>query len=51
VLAHAGRLLFMRNGRIEADGLPAALVARAESFGVRSPRAAHLGVEALTWLN
>jgi len=51
VLAHADRLIFMRGGRIEGDGPPPALVGRAESFGVRSPRAGFLGVEALSWLN
>jgi biotin transport system ATP-binding protein len=51
VLAHADRLVFMRAGRIEADGPPPALIARAERYGVRSPRAAHLGMEALSWLN
>jgi biotin transport system ATP-binding protein len=51
VLAHADRLVFMRGGKIEADGPPPALIERAESFGVRRPRAAHLGVEALSWLN
>jgi biotin transport system ATP-binding protein len=50
VLAHADRLVFMHGGRIEADGPPRDLVARAEKFGVRSPRAAGLGVEALSWL-
>jgi biotin transport system ATP-binding protein len=51
VLAHADRLVFMRGGKIEADGPPPALIGRAESFGVRRPRSAHLGVEALSWLN
>jgi biotin transport system ATP-binding protein len=51
VLAHADRLIFMRGGRIEGDGPPSALVARAENFGVRCPRAGFLGVEALSWLN
>jgi biotin transport system ATP-binding protein len=51
VLAHADRLVFMQAGRVAADGPPAALIARAESFGVRRPRAACLGVEALSWLN
>jgi biotin transport system ATP-binding protein len=51
VLAHADRLVFLRDGRIEDDGPPPALVARAESCGVRSPRAAYLGVEALSWLS
>jgi biotin transport system ATP-binding protein len=51
VLAHADRLVFMRAGRIAGDGPPPAMVARAEAFGVRRPRAAHLGVEALSWLS
>jgi biotin transport system ATP-binding protein len=51
VLAHADRLLFMHAGRIEADGPPSALIERAESFGVRRPRSARHGVEALSWLN
>jgi biotin transport system ATP-binding protein len=51
VLAHAGRLIIMRSGRIVRDGPPAAVVAEVEHFGVKSPRAAELGMEALTWLN
>jgi biotin transport system ATP-binding protein len=51
VLAHADRLMFMHGGKIEDDGPPPALIERAERFGVRSPRAADLGVEALSWLN
>jgi biotin transport system ATP-binding protein len=51
VLAHADRLVFMAAGRIESEGPPLSLVATAEAFGVRRPRAAGLGVEALSWLN
>lgn len=51
VLAHADRLVFMAAGRIESEGPPLSLVAAAEAFGVRRPRAAGLGVEALSWLN
>jgi biotin transport system ATP-binding protein len=51
VLAHADRLVFMAGGRIECEGPPPALVAAAESYGVRRPRAGSLGVEALSWLN
>jgi len=51
VLAHADRLVFMAAGRIEGEGPPLSLVAAAEAFGVRRPRAASLGVEALSWLN
>jgi biotin transport system ATP-binding protein len=51
VLAHADRLVFMAGGRIECQGPPLSLVAGAEAFGVRRPRAAGLGVEAFSWLN
>jgi biotin transport system ATP-binding protein len=51
VLAHADRLVFMAGGRIERQGPPLSLVAGAEAFGVRRPRAAGLGVEAFSWLN
>jgi biotin transport system ATP-binding protein len=51
VAAHADRLLFMQNGRIACDGTPHEAVVRAEAFGVRSPRAAAMGVEALSWLS
>jgi biotin transport system ATP-binding protein len=50
VLAHADRLIFMRHGKIESDGPPSALLALAEDFGVRRPRSAGCGVEALSWL-
>jgi ABC-type hemin transport system ATPase subunit len=51
VAAHADRLIFMQAGRVACDGSPAEALARAESFGVRLPRAAALGVEALSWLS
>lgn len=51
VLAHADRLIFMRGGRVAGDGPPLSLVARSEAFGVRRPRSAELGLEALSWLN
>jgi biotin transport system ATP-binding protein len=50
VTAHAGRLIFMQAGRVVCDAAPAEALARAEAFGVRRPRAAALGVEALSWL-
>ena len=50
VLAHADRLIFMRNGKIESEGPPSALLAFAEDFGVRRPRSSGCGVEALSWL-
>jgi biotin transport system ATP-binding protein len=51
VAAHADRLLFMQAGRIACDGKPTEAIGRAEAFGVRRPRAAALGIEALSWLN
>ena len=51
VTAHADRLLFMQAGRIACDGKPMEAIGRAEAFGVRRPRAAALGIEALSWLN
>src|SRR5512143_954493 len=51
VLAHADRLVFMRGGKIECDGPPPALIAGAEAYGVKRPRLAGRGVEALSWLN
>jgi biotin transport system ATP-binding protein len=50
VLAHADRLIFMRDGKIESDGPPSALLAAAEDFGVRRPRSAGRAVEAMSWL-
>jgi biotin transport system ATP-binding protein len=51
VLAHADRLLIMDSGRIVRDGPPMTLVPEVENFGVKSPRAAELGMEALSWLS
>jgi biotin transport system ATP-binding protein len=51
VLAHADRLVFMRRGKIECDGPPSAVVAGAEAYGVKRPRAAGPRVEDLSWLN
>ncbi len=51
VLAHADRLVVLRAGRIERDGPPAEVVGEIERYGVRSPRAAGLGLEALSWLS
>jgi biotin transport system ATP-binding protein len=50
VLAHAGRLIIMREGRIVADGPPASVVLDAESHGVRIPAAVRLGGTVESWL-
>lgn len=51
VLAHADRLIFMNNGRIERDGSPQEIVHEAETYGVRIPCATRLGMDMTTWLN
>ena len=50
VLAHAERLIFLRHGRIIADGPPGRVVREAEAHGVRMPAAARLGREVEAWL-
>ncbi len=50
VLAHADRLVVLRSGGIERDAPPAEVVGEIERYGVRRPRAAGLGLEALSWL-
>jgi biotin transport system ATP-binding protein len=50
VLAHAERLIILRQGRIAADGPPAQVVLQAESHGVRMPTAVRLGGVVESWL-
>jgi biotin transport system ATP-binding protein len=53
VLAHADRLMIMHEGRLVRDGAPSAVLADAESFGVRNPVSVkrRTGIQALSWLN
>lgn len=51
ILAHAGRLVIMKDGRIVRDGAPLKLVKEAEAFGVREPCASRLGLEISSWLS
>jgi biotin transport system ATP-binding protein len=51
VFAHAQRLIVMQKGKIVRDGLPAEIVSDVETFGVRAPCAAYLGMEVRSWLN
>ena len=51
VLAHCDRLIIMQKGKIVRDGRPAEIIAGIETFGVRSPCAAQLGMEVRSWLN
>ena len=51
VLAHADRLVVLAAGRVVGDGPPAQVLCGIERYGVRSPRAAGLGMGGLTWLS
>lgn len=51
VMAHAGRLILMRQGRIVADGPPDVVACAAESHGVRIPTAVRLGGRVQSWLS
>jgi biotin transport system ATP-binding protein len=51
VLAHGERLLLMAGGKIVADGLPEAVAAGAEPYGVRVPAALRLGGRVESWLD
>jgi biotin transport system ATP-binding protein len=51
VIAHADRLVVLRAGRVARDGPPAEVLGELERCGVRNPRAAGLGMEALSWLS
>ena len=51
IIHHADRLILMQRGKIVRDGIPAAIMADLEAFGVREPCAFRLGQEAESWLN
>ncbi|MGD2098941.1 MAG: ABC transporter ATP-binding protein [Desulfobacterales bacterium] len=51
VLAHCDRLIIMQKGKIVRDGFPAEILSDVETFGVRAPCAAQLGMEVRSWLN
>lgn len=51
ILAHADRLVIMKDGKIVRDGEPLELVKEAEAFGVREPCASRLGLEIDSWLS
>lgn len=51
IMAHAGRLLIMENGRIARDGIPGKIISDVERFGVREPHFSSMGLERLSWLN
>jgi len=51
IIAHAERLIFMNNGRIEREGPPQEIIHEAETYGVRVPCATRLGMDMPSWLN
>jgi biotin transport system ATP-binding protein len=51
VIAHAQRLVVMHQGRIVADGCPAAILPDVELYGIRVPPAVKLGAPVESWLN
>ena len=51
IIAHADRLVIMKEGRVARDGLPAQLMNELETFGIREPYAFRLGMEVQSWLN
>ena len=51
VIAHADRLIIMKNGKIVRNGPVGDLIKETENFGVREPCASRLGMEIHSWLN
>jgi biotin transport system ATP-binding protein len=51
IIAHADRLIIMKNGRIVRDGIPFKIIKEAEAFGVREPCSSRLGMGIASWLN
>ena len=51
VIAHADRLVIMKDGKVVKDGIPSQLLGELEAFGIREPCASRLGMEVQSWLN
>ena len=51
IIAHAERLIIMKDGRLVRDGSPDEIVAGIEMFGVREPFASRNGMEVASWLS
>jgi biotin transport system ATP-binding protein len=51
VIAHADRLVIMKNGSVVKDGIPSQLLGNLEAFGIREPCAFRLGMEVPSWLS
>jgi len=51
VIAHAGRLILMCDGKMVKDGPPDSIIPEAEAFGVRKPCTFRPGMGVQSWLN
>jgi biotin transport system ATP-binding protein len=51
VIAHADRLVIMKNGSVVKDGMPSQLLGELEFYAIREPCASRLGMEVPSWLN
>jgi len=51
IIAHATRLIIMKDGKIVKNGSPEGLMEVLEDFGVRAPCPFRMGREAESWLN
>ena len=51
VIAHAQRLVVLKDGKIVRNGRPRDMIAGIEALGVREPCASKLGLEVVSWLN
>ncbi len=51
VIAHAGRLIILQNGRLVHDGRPQELLPIVERYGIRQPWTVRMGKKVDSWLN
>lgn len=51
VIAHADRLLIMKNGKIERAGLPGQILSNIEIYGIKEPYFSRMGLGMISWLN
>jgi biotin transport system ATP-binding protein len=51
VIAHAGRLIIMKDGRIVKSGFPEQILPDTESYGIKEPYFSRMGLGMITWLN
>ena len=51
VIAHAGRLVILKDGKVARNGQPSEVLSGIETLGVREPCASRQGQEVVSWLN